>query len=53
MFELPGTRIYPEVHIHHMQSYFSVQDLLCTLSLQGGFPIFSSVGKLLDKVSVS
>lgn len=51
--ELPGTRIYPEVHIHPVQSYVSVQDLLCPLSLQQGLPILPSVGKLLDNISVS
>lgn len=51
--ELPWARIYPEVHIHPMQSYFSVQDLLCAPSLQQGLPIFPSVGKLLDNISVS
>ena len=51
--ELPGTRIYPEVHIRPMQSYVSVQDLLCTPSLQQGLPVLPSVGKPLDNISVS
>lgn len=40
MSELPGSRICPEVHIHPVESYSSVQDPPCTPFLQQGLPIF-------------
>lgn len=50
--ELSVTRIYPQVHTYPVQSYFSVQDLLCASAVQQDLPIAASVGELLDSISL-